>query len=463
MRLQEDYQLPSVATSASLGLDAARAQIDRVLASDTLRASEVLRRLLRFLADKTFSGEAEQLKEYSIGLDALGKPPDYDPRQDAAVRLQASRLRQKLDDYYRFEGKEDTVVIELPKGRFKIVWRLKSPDFAPAVVSTPPVVIPAPPVAEPVLRAAPPASNKWRSIAVGLALAASALAALSCWALLRVPKVGPAAAKPATELNLLWGSFISSPHRLLIAYSDPLFVRFQREGSPDVLFRKREVVTWDEAVKSSEFSILSRALGKPVPKPSYDYAVRSELISTFVLSQFFASRRSDISLTSIGELSWQQFADNDVFLLAPRFKINERQTELPVKPAFIVSEAGIRNLQPRPGEPAVYPDAPLHGESAGETIELVSVLPGPLGRTRIASVTGNRAWGVIGAVQSLTDPVFARVVVQKLSEHPGEIPPYYQLVMKVRYRDGTPTSASYVTHRALAMTQNSVDSHSAEH
>ena len=83
------------------GLDAARDQIDRILASDTFRASEVLRRLLRFLADKTFSGDADQLKEYSVGLDALHKPASYDPRQDAGVRLQASRLRQKLDEYYR--------------------------------------------------------------------------------------------------------------------------------------------------------------------------------------------------------------------------------------------------------------------------------------------------------------------------------------------------------------------------
>ena len=84
-------------------------QVDRILASDTaLRASRKCSGdLLRFLADKTFCGEAEHLKEYSVGLDALGKPATYDPRQDSGVRLQASRLRQKLDDYYRTEGSND--------------------------------------------------------------------------------------------------------------------------------------------------------------------------------------------------------------------------------------------------------------------------------------------------------------------------------------------------------------------
>src|ERR1700761_9813147 len=109
LTLTSVHMLPKVAS----GLDEAREQVDRILASDTLRTSEALRRLLRFLADKTFSGEADSLKEYTVGLDALGKPPTYDTRQDAGVRLQASRLRLKLEEYYRTEGRDDPLRIEM--------------------------------------------------------------------------------------------------------------------------------------------------------------------------------------------------------------------------------------------------------------------------------------------------------------------------------------------------------------
>src|ERR1019366_369960 len=112
--------------------DVSRAQVERILQSETFRSAEVLRHLLRFLADKSIEGEADQLKEYSIGLDALGKPPTYDPRHDAIVRIQVGRLRQKLADYYRTEGKEDPVGIDLPKGHFKLIWE---PRPSPAVVS----------------------------------------------------------------------------------------------------------------------------------------------------------------------------------------------------------------------------------------------------------------------------------------------------------------------------------------
>src|SRR5580693_8562025 len=100
-------------------------QVERILQSQTFRASSALPRLLRFLADKAFSGEADQLKEYTIGIDALGKPPTYDPRQDAIVRLQIGRLRQKLGEYYRTEGKDDAVLLDLPKGHFKLKWETR--------------------------------------------------------------------------------------------------------------------------------------------------------------------------------------------------------------------------------------------------------------------------------------------------------------------------------------------------
>jgi len=84
-----------------------RAQIDRILHSDVFRSSDGLRRLLKFLAEKSLSGEADQLKEFSIGIDAFGKPPTYDPRHDSTVRIQVGRLRQKLAEYYQGEGKDD--------------------------------------------------------------------------------------------------------------------------------------------------------------------------------------------------------------------------------------------------------------------------------------------------------------------------------------------------------------------
>src|SRR5580658_5701908 len=177
MQLEERNYRTLPVSNVTPGLEAAREQINRLLGSNTFHASEVLRRLLRFLADKTFSGEGEDLKEYSIGLDALGKPPTYDPRQDAAVRLQASRLRQKLEDYYRNEGKSDPLIIELPKGRFKIVWHLNGDKFPVAAAPLATMVVSPPAVASPPVEAVESGNlKKWRSLAIGLAIISMGLA-----------------------------------------------------------------------------------------------------------------------------------------------------------------------------------------------------------------------------------------------------------------------------------------------
>jgi hypothetical protein len=52
----------------------AREHLQRLLASESFHASELQRRLLVYLAEKSLTGQADYLKEYTIGVEALGKP-----------------------------------------------------------------------------------------------------------------------------------------------------------------------------------------------------------------------------------------------------------------------------------------------------------------------------------------------------------------------------------------------------
>ena len=103
----------------------AGAQVRRILESKAFRTSEVHRNLLNYLAEKSLSGDADSLKEYTVGLDVFAKPSSYDPRQESVVRMHMARLRQKLAEYYRTEGAEDSVIVNLPKGGFKVTFDLK--------------------------------------------------------------------------------------------------------------------------------------------------------------------------------------------------------------------------------------------------------------------------------------------------------------------------------------------------
>src|SRR5450631_2685402 len=105
-----------------VGQEEIHAQVGRLIQSKTFETSDVHRKLLQYLAEKSISGEDDRLKEYTIGLEAFGKPSTYDPKHDSIVRLQAGRLRQKLAAYYQSEAAGDAIRVSMPKGAFKLTF-----------------------------------------------------------------------------------------------------------------------------------------------------------------------------------------------------------------------------------------------------------------------------------------------------------------------------------------------------
>jgi Tol biopolymer transport system component len=113
--------------------EGARRQLELVLASPGFIRNERMSRFLRFLAERHLEGSDSQLKESVIAVEVFGRKPDHDPSQDSIVRTEAGRLRARLAEYYVGAGKEDGVVIELPKGGYIPVFRLRDPASPPAL------------------------------------------------------------------------------------------------------------------------------------------------------------------------------------------------------------------------------------------------------------------------------------------------------------------------------------------
>ncbi len=96
---------------------------DRLAASATFARSKRLIRLLEFTIDAALAGRGDEIKESTIGSEVYDRGADFDPRADGIVRVEASRLRQKLAEYYRGAGETDTVRIDYPKGSYVPTFR----------------------------------------------------------------------------------------------------------------------------------------------------------------------------------------------------------------------------------------------------------------------------------------------------------------------------------------------------
>src|SRR5882762_5601859 len=98
--------------------DHEKAELDSVLSSGILERAPNLAHLLAYVCSKYFDGASEELKEYNIAVEALGRSADFDQKKDSIVRVEAHRLRKRLSEYYERDGASHRMRIVLPSGQY---------------------------------------------------------------------------------------------------------------------------------------------------------------------------------------------------------------------------------------------------------------------------------------------------------------------------------------------------------
>ena len=388
-------------------MDANQAQIQRIVSSKAFKTSEVHRNLFSYLAEKSLSGEAQNLKEYTVGLDVFGKPASYDPRQESVVRMHVGRLRQKLAEYYRTEGVDDPIIVDLPKGAFALTFAAR----------------PATDAAEAVGAALRESQRRWispREVALAMSLlVAIVFAGYFALRLSRAEKTATASAPASTTwtpaLQELWAPLLSSDR--------PLMVTLATGASPG-------------AANVTGVGTANAA---------------------FLLGQFLGQRKHNVFPIRSDVLSMGEIAMGDVIFVGSTMGKPQILAIPPVDQAFVLTPDGVKNVQPAPGEPGFLADAVLKGVQGSQDVEdshaLISNLPGLYGNGSILYLEGNQIASVIGAVQALTDPDLAKQLVERLKSPEGTLPRYYQVVLKVKAMDDTPVDISYLFHRELKISK----------
>lgn len=97
-----------------------RAQLERILASECFAQATRSSRFLRYVTEETMAGRGERLKGYTIAVEAFDRPTDFDAQTDPLVRVEAGRLRRRLGEYYAGEGRDDSLILALPRGGYVV-------------------------------------------------------------------------------------------------------------------------------------------------------------------------------------------------------------------------------------------------------------------------------------------------------------------------------------------------------
>jgi hypothetical protein len=104
-------------------------ELRAVLQSEIFKKAPNLLHFLEYVAEQHFAGKADQIKEYSIAVQALHRPEQFDPQSDTIVRVTAHALRKKLENYYATEGAGHQIQIQLPSGKYLLQFIKKNQEL----------------------------------------------------------------------------------------------------------------------------------------------------------------------------------------------------------------------------------------------------------------------------------------------------------------------------------------------
>jgi hypothetical protein len=424
--------------------DGKRQALARVLASQTFSRSGQLRSFLRYVCEAEFEGRAHELNEYVLGVSVLGRPSDYSPAEDSCVRSRAYELRNKLKAYYRLEGRNDPIQIEIHKGAY-------IPQFERRGAARQAEDVPGPDEVPSAGVGTAEQRHHWRPRRALWAVAAAGVLLVAAGAILvGVPRAASektvrSAIEPqpwTPQVAALWEPFLSSDVPLLISFEQRLFFYAPPTG---LVLRDYQTNQASDVPKSAPLTEFKRRMGVSEMRETLDYADFGAVHAVFLLGRLLGPHQRLIVLKHSNSLGWEDiWNSNVVFMGKPSLYPAIRSV---LKDAdFVDDESGIvQNLHPLPGEPAEYRSADSHG--AGEKYALITVLPGPQAGHKIMVLDGSGAELMWALAECVTTPSHVQKTLSRVRLPSGEYPEAFQVVIRASFESNVPVKIRYVTHR----------------
>jgi hypothetical protein len=445
-------------------------QVRRILRSATFRNASTLQQLLTYLASKSAAGTVETPKEYTIGLEALGRKEDFDPKIDPIVRVQSHRLRTKLKEYYAVEGSQDPILIQIPKGHY-----LPTFEFLPAGSSILPDIrglpdagtaVPVPdeaikPEAEKDPPIAPAANRAGWSTTKRLVAAAICLSigVLGFWigklysGINSGGKETPAWRNGAVNKDVVesfWARFLNDDRSPVIAYPDAVFLL---DDSNDLFRYRRGASDGRGGLVEPHLARQFASNPKLVEKAGqlyYEngYTGTGELEAVAMLSGLLGRMGIKPTIKSSRDLTPDDLNQHNVILLGSPFQ-NVAVAQLLTSGDFVFQNpdqrheqwrAQIVNAHPKPGESGTYgterdPDTRV----LGSDYSLITIAPGVVPGRYIADLGGLDTKGTQGAAMFATSSFGVEQLTRALGPDnalPASGPPIFQALVRVQLAKG---------------------------
>lgn len=414
--------------------------VQRIISSPPFQKGTRLRDLLQYITEQTIRGHAHELTEQHIGNALFHKPSDYSPLEDSSVRVHARQLRLKLHEYFNEDGRNESLILEIPKGAY-------TPAFRRVLASA---VVPA----EVVPRAV--AAPRWDRGTM-LAWATCGILAMLCVTLYYRPAPNRVTASAASVAPLAWpfSQIFDARHQTLIVVADSNYgmsrILASQSGSLDQYLR-RDFQRGSAAAKDSPAE--SRLNEYISDSTLTSFADVADVVSLYKMA---GPLQSQVAVRYPRDLRMRDLDHNNyIFIGSPgsnpwvtllQDKLNFRESESVVGKSVKV----FLNRSPLPGEQQEYQGLRWTG-TQGEDYATISLLPNATHDGSVLALQGLQQEGTEAAGRFLADHENRRQLMNALgiSATDGTSQNiWFEALIRSRTVSGAPNSTTLVAVRRI--------------
>jgi hypothetical protein len=421
-----------VAASPDIEIDERYVLLQRIVATHPFQKSERFRNLLSYLVEKSIHGKPGDFNESKIGVQIFHRPADYSPVEDSTVRVHIRQLRLKLHEYFDSEGRNETLILEIPKGGFTPVFRAATQrvydHLSADQVETEPAIL---------------RKQRWIWTLGGACILLATACGIFAYQLMFrsavQPSIGPLDAIFSKDraTNVVVGDVNYGIHSMMAGKRDTLqeYLDDNSQGIPPALPENSPImVDLMHYIKTSNLTSFADAA----------------VVAT--LSALANERGSQVQVRPARELHLRDFENGNFILIGgaasdPWVYLFQNRLNFQLSEDPATKRSVWLNKNPQPGEQKSYQGLVSTG-SGGEEYADIALIPAENGQGIVMIIQGIQQEGTESAGRFLADPA-AREALTKMLREKESGSPYFEVLLKTSTVAGAPAIATVVAARAI--------------
>ncbi len=413
----------------------------RIVASRSFAKSVLLSRFLLYVCEREITGKTAEISEHQIGVHVFGRRPGYHPGEDNIVRNYARQLRQRLDQYFLEEGREEQLRLSIPRGKYVPVYSLNHFQERPLLVVTESETDSGG-VLETLAPAAPASVSVqlprrgWLVPGLGVLLLLTCLAI--AWAVAH-----RASADSTDPSHLLWTRLFDKSHQTLIVPSDDGIVMIQNLTGH--LVPLSEYINRDYLSLKSPYKIDEQNMRD---LDAQRYTNITDLNAVMRFSRLPEANVGQLAVRYARELHMGDLKDANVILLGSSFsnpwaELFEKTLNFEFEYQPHPNASHIVNRHPQAGELPVYENdatGPSH-----RTYAVIALVPNLNNTGWVLLAEGLTMAGTQAAVDTLFNRGMMRPLLDQFRNADGSLNPFEILIETRSFGSDSPQASVVAT------------------